>query len=100
MDTQAEPDYRLFFKDATVADNTRPTEAQVLAWVDAHAEHACELFAFHRFVGYLLIDALADAVANGAFSWRELFDDPAYAFAVGFDEWREDFRDELSEDDA
>jgi hypothetical protein len=28
------------------------------------------------------------AVKRGRFTWRELFDEPEYALAQGFDDWR------------
>lgn len=68
-----------------------PTKAQVLAWIacpDAqrgmHGYITQSYGAFRSLVeltGCFEIDLLADAVSVGAFSWRELFDDPAYAFA-------------------
>jgi hypothetical protein len=69
-----------------------PTEAQVVAWLDRYA--TSELRRLSRWNGCTLFENVEIAVTlQGRFSWRELFDEPEYALAQAFDDWRMDFDD-------
>ena len=70
-----------------------PTEAQVVAMLNAHATH--EMLQACRLTGCLAQELVEFAVAREDVTWAEVMWEPCYAIAQIFDDFLDTFMDDL-----